>query len=65
LGVLGAGNFAQTILLPALETIPGVSFIGACNATGPRARSAAVKFGFAYCANLEREILSDPGSMRS
>ncbi|MFZ0478292.1 MAG: zinc-binding alcohol dehydrogenase [Terriglobales bacterium] len=51
LGVLGAGNFAQTILLPALETIPGVSFIGACNATGPRARSAAVKFGFAYCAN--------------
>ena len=35
LGVLGAGGFAQNTLLPALKAIPGVSFIGVCNATGP------------------------------
>ena len=60
LGVLGAGSFAQNTLLPALKAIPGVSFIGVCNATGPRSRNAAEKFGFSYCSNSEAEILQDP-----
>ncbi len=60
LGVLGAGNFAQNTLLPALKAIPEVAFIGVANATGPRSRSAAEKFGFAYCSNSEDEILHDP-----
>ena len=60
LGVLGAGNFAQNTLLPALKAIPGVSFIGVCNATGPRSRNAAEKFGFSYCSNSEAELLQDP-----
>ena len=57
LGVLGAGSFAQSTLLPALKAISGVSFIGVCNATGPRSRSAAEKFGFSYCSNSEKELL--------
>jgi threonine dehydrogenase-like Zn-dependent dehydrogenase len=60
LGVLGAGNFAQSILLPALKAIPEVTFIGVCNATGPRSRNAAEKFGFQHCTNSEQEILRDP-----
>jgi len=60
LGVLGAGSFAQNTLLPALKAIRGVSFIGVCNATGPRSRNAAEKFGFSYCSNSERELLQDP-----
>ncbi len=60
LGVLGAGSFAQNTLLPALKAIPGVSFIGVCNATGPRGRNAAEKFGFSYCSNSEAELLQDP-----
>ena len=59
LAVLGAGNFAQNVLLPSLKEIPQVSFLGVCNATGPRSQSAAGKFGFAYCANSEAEILQD------
>jgi predicted dehydrogenase/threonine dehydrogenase-like Zn-dependent dehydrogenase len=59
LGVLGAGSFAQNTLLPALKAIPGVSFIGVCNATGPRSRNAAEKFGFSYCSNSEAELLND------
>jgi predicted dehydrogenase len=58
--MLGAGGFAQNTLLPALKTIPGVSFIGVCNATGPRSRNAAEKFGFSYCSNSEAELLQDP-----
>lgn len=60
LGVLGAGNFAQNILLPALKSIPNVSFVAVCNATGPRSQSAAERFGFARCSSSEDELLSDP-----
>jgi predicted dehydrogenase/threonine dehydrogenase-like Zn-dependent dehydrogenase len=60
LGVLGAGSFAESTLLPALKAIPGVSFIGVCNATGPRSRNAAEKFGFSYCSNSENDLLQDP-----
>ena len=59
IGVLGAGAFAQGTLLPALKSIPEVSFIGVCNATGSRSRSAAEKFGFSYCSNSEDELLRD------
>jgi len=60
LGVLGAGSFAQHTLLPALKAISSVSFIGVCNATGPRSQKAAEKFGFSYCSNSEAELLHDP-----
>ena len=59
-GMLGAGNFAQAMLLPALKANPRVSLVGVCNATGPRSRSAAERFGFRYCTDSEREILLDP-----
>jgi predicted dehydrogenase/threonine dehydrogenase-like Zn-dependent dehydrogenase len=59
-GVLGAGNFAQATLLPALRSLANVTLVGVCNATGPRSRSAAGKFGFQYCAGSESQILNDP-----
>jgi len=59
-GVLGAGAFAQNTLLPALKSIPDVSLVGVCNATGPRSRSAADKFGFTCCSNSVEQVLSDP-----
>ncbi len=60
LGVFGAGSFARNTLLPALQAISGVSFIGVCNATGPRSRNAAERFDFSYCSNSEQELLQDP-----
>jgi predicted dehydrogenase len=60
IGLLGAGNFAQGTLLPALKSISDISLIGVCNATGARSRSAAEKFGFSYCSNSEDSILRDP-----
>ncbi|MFZ0227859.1 MAG: bi-domain-containing oxidoreductase, partial [Mycobacterium sp.] len=59
-GVLGAGNFAQAVLLPALKAIPEVSFVGVRNASGARSRKAAEKFRFSYSARSAHEILGDP-----
>jgi len=59
IGVLGAGNFATTTLLPAIKRIRGVSQIAVCAATGAHARQAADRFAFRYCATDEERILSD------
>jgi len=59
LGVIGAGGFATGTLLPVIKTIGGVELAGVCTATGARARHAAEKFGFRYCATDENEILRD------
>ena len=59
LGVIGAGTFALNTLLPAIKEVGGVEMTGVCTATGARARHAAEKFGFRYCATEETEILRD------
>jgi predicted dehydrogenase len=59
LGVIGAGTFATSTLLPAIKQIDGIELAGVCTATGARARHAAEKFGFRYCATDENEILRD------
>ena len=59
IGLLGAGTFAMSILLPAIKQVCGVEFVGVCNATGVRSRHAADKFGFQYCTTDEKEILND------
>ena len=59
-GVLGAGIFALGTLLPALKRVGDVELIGVCAANGSRARHAAEKFGFRYCATDEQKVLSDP-----
>jgi predicted dehydrogenase/threonine dehydrogenase-like Zn-dependent dehydrogenase len=59
-GVLGAGNFPMTTLLPALKRTRGVELVGVCAANGSHARCAAEKFGFRYCATDEQRILNDP-----
>jgi len=61
LGVLGAGNFAKTVLLPVLRKIPEISLIGVSSASGVNAGYAASKYGFSYAATDEAQILDDPG----
>jgi predicted dehydrogenase len=59
LGLVGAGNFAQSTLLPQLKQIRSVGFVGVCTATGAHGRHAAEKFGFRFCTADEQEILRD------
>lgn len=59
-GLLGAGGFATSTLIPAMKRISGVELIGACAATGAHARHAADKFGFRYSATDAQAVLNDP-----
>jgi predicted dehydrogenase/threonine dehydrogenase-like Zn-dependent dehydrogenase len=58
-GVLGAGAFATSTLLPAMESISGLDLVGICAANGSHARQAAEKFGFRYCATDDGKIIED------
>jgi predicted dehydrogenase/threonine dehydrogenase-like Zn-dependent dehydrogenase len=60
LGVLGAGLFANATLLPALKKVDGLELVGIASAGGLHARHAGEKFGFAYAASNDDEILDDP-----
>jgi len=60
LGVLGAGNFASAVLLPALKKIPSIELVSITSGGGFHAQTAASKFGFKYTAESEEEILRDP-----
>ena len=59
IGLLGAGSFATSTLLPAIKKVSGVELIGVCASTGASARRAGDKFGFAYCTTEEDEIVND------
>jgi len=60
LGVLGAGLFANATLLPALKKVDGIELVGIASAGGLHAQHAAKKFGFAYAASSDDEIINDP-----
>jgi predicted dehydrogenase/threonine dehydrogenase-like Zn-dependent dehydrogenase len=60
IGLLGAGSFATSTLLPAIKRVGGVEMIVAGAANGSHARHAAAKFGFRSCVTDEQEILNNP-----
>jgi len=59
IGVLGAGNFALSTLIPAMKALDGLVLEGLCASNGARARSAAEKFKFAFCTSDEDEIFAN------
>jgi len=58
-GVLGAGAFANTTLLPALQASPSTDLIGICAATGAHAQHTAEKFKFGYATTDETRLTQD------
>lgn len=60
LGVLGAGNFAAAVLLPAIKRLPGIELVGIRSGSGVSASHAARKFGFRYAAESGEQLLEDP-----
>ena len=59
-GVLGAGNFALAVMLPAMKRVPGLELVGIASAAGMNARHAAGRYGFRYATGDERQVLEDP-----
>ena len=60
LGVLGAGLFANSVLLPALKKARDIELIGIASSGGLHAQHAGKKFGFQYATSNEDEIINDP-----
>lgn len=69
---LGAGNFAKAVLLPTLKKAKvigegeqrraQVCLRGVCTATGMSAADTAKKYGFAFAATDQDEVLKDTGT---
>ena len=59
-GLLGAGGFASSTLIPAMKSAASVSLVSVCSATGSHAQHAARKFGFRNCTTDEAEALANP-----
>lgn len=60
LGVLGAGLFANAVLLPAIKKAGGVSLVGIASSGGLHAQHSGRKYGFQYATSSDDEILNDP-----
>ena len=58
-GLLGAGNFATSTLLPALREATHAELVAVCAATGAHSRHAADKFKFEFCTTDERDVLNN------
>ena len=59
-GVIGAGLFAQTVLLPVLRRLPGVRLRTVATQSGLSARHVRDRLGFERCTTDVREVLDDP-----
>jgi hypothetical protein len=60
LGVLGAGNFATAVMLPALKENPAIERVAIASASGLNARHAARRYQFGYASASDEQILGDP-----
>jgi predicted dehydrogenase/threonine dehydrogenase-like Zn-dependent dehydrogenase len=60
LGVLGAGAFANAVLLPSIKKAGDISLVGIASAGGMHAQVSGKKFGFQYATSSDEEILNDP-----
>ena len=60
LGVIGAGNFAKTMLLPHLKNDQRVSFEGIATATSVNASDTARRLGFRLSTTDAAQVLEDP-----
>src|SRR6266498_3546394 len=60
LGVLGAGLFANSILLPSIQKAGDIQLVGLASSGGLHAQHAGKKFGFQYATSNDEQILNDP-----
>ena len=60
LGVLGAGLFANSVLLPAIKKAGDIELIGIASSGGLHAQHSGKKFGFQYATSDDDGIINDP-----
>jgi predicted dehydrogenase/threonine dehydrogenase-like Zn-dependent dehydrogenase len=57
--LIGAGNFARLVMMPALSDIGGMSWRGVCTAKGITAESTGQRSGFEFVTTDTAEIWND------
>ena len=60
LGMLGAGLFANSVLLPSIKKAGDIELIGIASSGGLHAQHAGKKFGFQYATSDDDEVINDP-----
>ena len=57
LGVIGAGNYANAVFLPAVKKVAGVRLAGVATSSGLTAQQTARKFGFSFASSSADDVL--------
>jgi predicted dehydrogenase/threonine dehydrogenase-like Zn-dependent dehydrogenase len=58
IGLIGAGNFTKSVILPNIKKVKGFELVGLCSATGISAHSVGNKHGFAFATTDKKEIFA-------
>lgn len=59
LGLIGAGNFTKSVILPNLSKVGGYELVGLCTATGVSAEGTGKKYDFKYITTNSDEIFKN------
>ena len=59
IGLIGAGNFTKSVILPNLQKVDGYELVGLCTATGVSANSVGKKYDFKYITTSSEEIFQN------
>jgi len=55
-GLIGAGNFTKSVILPNMKKVGGFDLVGLCTATGVSAEGTGKKYDFKYMTTDAQEI---------
>ncbi|MCD6356263.1 MAG: bi-domain-containing oxidoreductase [Anaerolineaceae bacterium] len=59
IGILGAGNYANSVFLPLIRKDPKVNLTGIISAKGLNAQHSARKYGFSFSGSNEDDVFTD------
>jgi len=60
IGLIGAGNFTKSVILPSMRKVGEFNLVGLATATGVSAHGVGKKYGFRYITTDDEEIFKDP-----
>ena len=58
-GLIGAGNFTKSVILPNIQKVGGYNLVGLCTATGVSAQGTGKKYDFKYMTTDSSEIFKN------
>jgi len=58
-GLIGAGNFTKSVILPNMQKVGGYELVGLCTATGVSAQGTGKKYDFKYITTDSNEIFKN------